>query len=257
MNNTVLSSLPALFLFVGIVALLEIGRITGQRWLAKDPDSSKARGFSAIEGALYALLGLLIAFTFSGAEQRFDARRHLIIDEANDIGTAYLRLDLLSPSSQPELKSLFRTYVQKRLETYRNVYDYEAVIKGLRETKQIQGEIWTKALAGCPQGSPCTILLLPSLNGMFDIAATRYWVTKFHPPKIVFIMLFGLGLICAFLAGIAMAGSKGHNWIYSVGFALVLAGTIYVILDMEYPRTGLIRVTNMDRALEQVLLDMN
>jgi len=257
MNVPIVSVGFAVILFAGIVFLLEFGRSTGKRLLAKDPDSSKVRGIPAIEGAIYALLGLLIAFTFSGAGERFDSRRHLIIEEANDIGTAYLRLDLLSPSIQPELKSLFRKYLEARLDAYRKIPDLKAAMKGIQEANRIQGEIWTKAVAGCQQASPpCNILLLPSLNEMFDIANTRLWITKIHPPLVVFVMLFSFGLICAFLAGLAMADAKGHNWVYSLGFALVLAGTIYVILDMEFPRSGFIRVAAMDQALEQVLQDM-
>src|SRR6185369_7365193 len=80
-------------------------------------------GLGAIEGAIFALLGLLIAFTFSGAAARFENRRHLIVEEANDIGTAYLRITLLPAETQPEIRDLFRRYVDARLSVYQNVND--------------------------------------------------------------------------------------------------------------------------------------
>ena len=94
---------PAIFaleyaasLFVGMLLCLEIGRRFGLRRVARSGDAS---GFGAAEGAIFALFGLLVAFTFSGAAVRFDSRRALIADEANAIGTAYLRVDLLSPAA--------------------------------------------------------------------------------------------------------------------------------------------------------------
>ena len=75
----------ALALFAGMVVLLEVGRRTGIRRMRKDPEAAR-EGFGALEGAIFALLGLLIAFTFSGAAERFDQRRHLIVEETNAIG---------------------------------------------------------------------------------------------------------------------------------------------------------------------------
>ena len=87
-----------------------------------------AVGESAAEGAIFALLGLLVAFTFSGAASRFDARRQLIVEETNDIGTAYLRLRLLPLSAQPALREQFRQYVDARLAFYRKLKDMPAAM---------------------------------------------------------------------------------------------------------------------------------
>src|SRR5437879_73732 len=103
------AALLATGLLVGILICLEIGRRIGVRNLTTD------RGGGAVEAALFGLLGLLIAFTFSGAATRFDTRRQLIIDEANMIGTAYLRIDLLPADAQPALREKFRQYVDSRL----------------------------------------------------------------------------------------------------------------------------------------------
>jgi hypothetical protein len=81
-------------LFVAMFAMLELGHRPGVRRRRIDAESAAA-GTGVVEGAVFALLGLLIAFTFSGAASRFDERRKLIVEEANAIGTAYLRLDLL------------------------------------------------------------------------------------------------------------------------------------------------------------------
>src|SRR5512142_402713 len=109
MDRIVVASLFAIGLFVGMIGLLELGRRLGRRRQAKDEERARA-GLGAVEGAVFALLGLLIAFTFSGAASRFDARRELIVREANAIGTAWLRLSLLPAHAQPGLRDMFRRY---------------------------------------------------------------------------------------------------------------------------------------------------
>jgi hypothetical protein len=96
------------------------------------------------------------------------------------------------------------------------------------------------------------MILLPALNAMFDIANTRYWSTQVHPPFIIFALLGALAFICSLLAGFGMAGGKARSWIHIAAFAAILTITVYVIIDMEYPRMGFIRVDAFDRALVEV-----
>jgi hypothetical protein len=114
MHYTQFSFLYTFSLLAGMLILTEAGRRIGLRRMAEDPEGVRA-GLGAIEAAILALLGLLLAFTFSGAGSRFDARRQLIVDETNAIGTAYLRIDLLTAAAQPELRENFRRYVEARL----------------------------------------------------------------------------------------------------------------------------------------------
>src|SRR5215510_4984847 len=100
-------------------------------------------------GAVFALLGLLIAFTFSGAASRFDARRQLVVEEANAIGTAYLRLDLLPAHTQPPLRESFRQYLQTRVEIYRKLPDIAAARQEAAHAVTLQGQIWSQALTAC------------------------------------------------------------------------------------------------------------
>ncbi len=252
MNQHTLSIWFAVGLFIGMVLLLELGRRLGRRRLSRDEERARA-GLGAVEGAVFALMGLLIAFTFSGAATRFDARRHLVVEEANAIGTAWLRLDLLPAAAQPELRDLFRRYLDSRLEVYRKVPDMEAVYAELARANALQGEIWSRATAACREAaSPLTTQLIPALNQMFDIATTRTAVTKIHPPAVIFYMLGVLALMSSLLAGYAMAGGKSRSWIHILGFALILAATVYVILDLEFPRVGLIRVDAMDSVLVEL-----
>ena len=243
-------------LFFGMLVFLEIGRRIGVRRRASDPEGATV-GLGTVEGAVFGLLALLVAFTFSGAAARFTPRRQLIVEEANEIGTAYLRLDLLTPSAQPALWESFRQYVGMRLEVYRKLPDIVAAMQELAKATQFQGHIWRQAVAACQEAPPAaTMLLLPALNAMIDITTTRTMSAQMHPPPIIFAMLFVVALASALLAGHGLAGGKRRNWLYMVAFAAILAVAVYVILDMEFPRLGLIRFEAFDQALVDLLKSM-
>lgn len=244
------SILVPLALAIGVMVMLEFGRKVGLWRIQRGKESTSG---GAIEGAVFTIFGLLVAFTFSGAASRFDDRRALITQEANDIGTAWLRLDLLPTDHQADLRNDFRQYLDARLAAYRSGDDFDQAMKLLAEADRLQGQIWSGAIAACRADGtpPTTTLVLPSLNAMFDIATTRLMATRTHPPTIIFALLISLCLICAFLAGNGLAVDK-PNRLHAIGFSLVIAFTVYVILDMEYPRLGFIRVD----AADQVLYDL-
>lgn len=251
------STLFALGLFGGIILMLELGRHVGARRRARIMEGGAA-GVGAVEAAIFTLLGLLIAFTFHGAAARFDARRGLIVQEANQIGTAWLRIDILPANAQPAMRALFRQYLDSRLETYRKIPDLAAVQAELDRTTQLQLEIWKAAIAQQKEGGQAVVVgLLPALNQMFDIATTRTMTARTHPPVVIFGMLTLMACAAAFMAGHGMSGSKVRSWVHSIGFAAVLAITVYVIIDMEYPRIGLIRVDSFDQVLVDLRRSMN
>jgi hypothetical protein len=256
MNHAVKVLLLAVGLFAGMLLFLQIGR-RASRSAAADRD---ATGVGAVDGAVFGLLGLLVAFTFSGASARFDARRELIVEETNDIGTAYLRLDLLTPETQPALRESFRRYLDARIEVYRKLPDVEAAKDELARANALQTDIWSKAVVAsrAPDAAPSApMLLLPALNAMIDVTTTRFMATQMHPPVVVFAMLFGLALAAALLAGYGMTGGALRTWVHMIGFALVMSIAVYVILDIEYPRFGLIRVDTFDQALVDLRRSMD
>lgn len=258
MEHGMFASVLAVGLFLGMLILAEVGRRIGIRRLAQDPEGAEA-GVGVVDGAVFALLGLLIAFTFSGAAARFDARRQLIVEETNDIGTAYLRLDLLPVDAQPKLREKFRQYVDARLELYRKLPNITAATEELVKANNLQGEIWRQAVAAsaAPGASPAApMLLLNALNTMIDITTTRTMALQMHPPTVIFAMLFGLALASSLLVGYGMAASKQRNWLHTLGLAFAMAAAVFVILDIEYPRVGFIRVDAFDRALAELRAGM-
>lgn len=256
-NPAVLGSLFAGSLTLGIVLMLELGRRIRRVQQVRHGDEM-AKGLGAVEGAVFGVMGLLLAFTFSGAAIRFDLRRQQIIDEANNIGTAYLRLDLLPPEARTVIQEKFRQYVDARLETYYAIPDTARVNAALTRMAELQQEIWSLSVTAAHEvsGPQTTMLLMPALNEMFDIAATRLATTRLHPPPIIYGMLFVLTLICSFLAGYDMGAEATRSWVHMLGFALILGIAVYVIVDLEYPRLGLIRLDSFDQLLVNVRAQM-
>ena len=229
----------AFFLLPAMIVLQQLGH--GLRLRRETAPQS-----SAVEGAVFALFGLLLAFTFSGAVARYDAHRELVTEERNDIETAYLRLDLLPTQYQPQLRQLFHEYVDSRLHLYDG-----ASAEPSRDTEQLKQEIWRDSIAdvAAPGANPdATRLVLSALNNMFDITATRQNAFNMHPPSVIFLLLFILSGGSAFLAGYGMSAPK-RSWLYTIAFAFTVTLTVYATLEIEYPTQGLIRLTNTDEVL--------
>jgi hypothetical protein len=253
------SLLWGLGVFLGMLLLLEVGRRVGAWRLAADPEGART-GVGAVEGAVYGLLGLLLAFSFSGAAARLDIRRQQIVEEANAIGTAWLRLDLLPGPARAELRDTFRKYLDTRLRIYRSIPDMDAVKLELDRSAVLQQKIWTGAVsAALGEGAPAqaAIVVLPALNEMIDLTTTRTMATKMHPPEIVFIMLVLLALVSALLVGYGMAGSKRRSWIHMLAYTGFMTVTLFVVLDLEFPRRGFIRVDDFDQVLVELRKSMD
>ena len=177
------------------------------------------------------------------------------MEESNDIGTAWLRLDLLPPASQPPLRDAFRRYADSRILTYRKVADMD--LDGARaeyaKSAAIQNEIWAGAVAACREApSQASVVLLPALNAMIDITTTRLAATEMHPPMIVYGVLFVVSFGCALLAGYEMGASAARSWLHVLAYAVGVAFILYVIADFEYPRIGLVQLESFDRYLADV-----
>jgi len=228
------------------------GHRVGRRRRVAHPGEPEVGG--AVEASVFALLGLLIAFNFAGAYSRLDTRRQLIVEEANAIGTAYLRLDLLPADDQAALREKFRAYVDSRVSFYRELTDRESALEELAEAAKLQNAIWSRAVAATGEAdqSSARMLLLPALNGMIDLTTTRTVAVQTHPPALIVAMLFVLALICAALTGLGMAKMEKPNLVHVVGFAAVTAFMIYVILDIDYPRFGVVRLDAANDVLVQL-----
>ena len=253
-SAAILLLLPGVFF--GILLFIQVGQWLGTRF-AREQTAPALTGFSTISTAIFALLGLMVAFTFSGAASRFDTRRTLTVDEANAIGTAYLRLDVLPATSQQPLRDKFRRYTEARIAVYRVLPDVEASKANAARATDLQHEIWADSITALKETPASTLLVLSSLNAMFDIATTRSVILNTHIPSIVLATLVVLTLVCSLLIGYGLPRDRTvGTLVHSLGFALVVTTTMYVIFDLDHPRVGLIRLDYADQALFDVLATM-
>jgi hypothetical protein len=151
------------------------------------------------------------------------------------------------------LQDKFREYVDARLQTYGAGTDLARINLLLQQTAQHQSQIWKMAVEAIDHASTPAVAaqILPSLNDMFDIVSTRTAAIQMHPPAVVWVMLGGLALVCSLLVGYDLGGVQ-RDWLHLLTFALLFSLTLYVIIDMEFPRVGLIRVSATDRVLQDV-----
>jgi len=215
-------------------------------------------GLTTVESAVFALIGLLLAFTISGALQRFDDRRQLVLQEANAVSTAYDRLSLFDGEVARDLQMKLKDYVRARIDLYRTAQDFSLwdrteLFSPEQQDKilDLKAKVWDAAVTACPPAGfrPACPQALPALTSAFEVARLRVGASEKHPPQVVYAMLFGLGLGGSLLAGFGMAAAAARSWIHMVVFAATLTVTLYAITDMEYPRLGLIRIESFDHFL--------
>ena len=252
-----LVKLTMLFVPLAIFLAMMLAAIGGhrlaQRHVSKIPDEGVV-GAGAIDAAALGLLGLLLAFWFNMAATHLDLRRSLIVEEANAIGTAWLRLDLLPAEARPASRELFRAYVDGRLAltTHEPAGGPDATLD--RKLDDIRSAIWTASVAAAPRcdSAQAAMLQLDSLNEMFD-AGTRHDASfNAHTPTAIVVLLAVVAIVATVLVGYDLGRSKRFEWFHATLFAGVIASTIWVIYDLEMPRYGLIRVDDYDRTIREV-----
>jgi hypothetical protein len=244
-------------LFLCILLFLEIGRRLGLRQSARLGSDARV-GVGVVDGSVYGLLALLLGFMFSGAAARFDYRRQLVAEEANAMGTAWERVDLLADDQQVAIRDAFRRYLDALIAWYAASPGTASTTHQPPDVTRAQNELWSLSVSACltPSGEAARVLLLPSLNEMFGDVERERVARNIHPPPIIFVMLGVAAIAAALFAGYAMAAGAKRNWIYMLGIAAAVSIATYVILELEYPRLGLVRMTNVDRGLRELRAGM-
>ncbi len=235
------SVVVASILFVLLLLCYLLGHRVFLHQVKKNPELEKTN-LSTINGMLLGLLGLLLAFSFSMSNSRFDTRRELVVEEANAIGTAVLRTRLLSDSMRDVLKPLLRDYVEERILFYQSGMDLKTVWKHVLASDSLSNVIWNATAAYARRNPIQTEVskIVPALNDMIDITLTRRAAGEATIPDSIMYFLFSLCLGSAFLLGYDQRGPI--NWTIVFGFALMLSATVFTITDLDRPRSGLIRM---------------
>ena len=252
------ASILLVLIAAGMYACLEVGLREGRRHLNLAQAGARA-GLGGIENALYALFGLLLAFSFGGAASRFDVRRNQAYDEAHAARTAWRRLDLLAEPGRTSMRELLRQHVSENVKAYEKVRGLQEFKDDMARLGELEDKIWVEYIAVTrqPGNQGATVPVIQSLTALFDLRAARTVAVEKHPPLLILAMLFFLGFVASFLTGFAMAEAKVRSVPHIVAYLGIVSVTIYVILDLEFPRLGLIRVDAADEAMRTLLRTMS
>lgn len=241
-------------LFVGLIILtlifLELGRLISISAVKRGTKIASS-GSGPVETIVFGLLGLLIAFTFTGAESRLEYRRQLITNATNSIGTAYLRIELLNPEVQPKMRALLKDYTMTRAKVNQGQESISDENILIHRSNDLQQQIWQFAVSECRKSDTrtCDMLLLPALTDVFSVATLRQAALLNHPPFAIYILLVVIGLFGALLVGYSLPISKKRNLLYMITYAFTISILIALIADMELPRSGMIRIDSADQMM--------
>ncbi|ULQ54080.1 hypothetical protein [Flavihumibacter fluvii] len=251
------ASLISLCLMVLMLLAIYLGfRLSKKIHPSKQHEDTTAPSFIT---ALFGLTAFILGFSFSMASGRFELRRSAIVQEANTIGTAILRTNLYPDSVRNQMNDLFRKYVDARI-AYNNVHisDTTGMADLIAETENISGKLFL--LAANYSKLPNTLVpsnqMIPALNEMIDIATTRHQSYLAIVPESIIIMLFLLTICSGFLTGYSNKGDS-IDWLVASGFCILTALVIYITLDLDRPRRGLIKLEQEENLMIKIRSTLN
>ena len=245
--------LQSLLTFAALIAALLAGLEAGRR-LGRRLDLSKDEiGTGAAEGVIFAVFGLIVAFTFSQAASRFNERRRLIVDQANALGTANLRLDALDPADRAAIRRKMLEWAQLAQTLSASAGDSAARDATLAQGAKLQGEIWSLAAAAVEKKQQPALwaFVMPPINDWTDLTSVREALNYLGTPPVVMPTVIGMSLVASILAGFQMSRYPRQSTLHRAVFAASLAFIITVMLDLNRPRSGLIRIGAADRSMAQ------
>ncbi len=225
-------------------------------WTKRSSGTVEDDGWAPLVAGAVTLLGLLLAFTVSMATDRFEARRRLVIDEANAISTTYLRARAFEGAPGAAVRAAILDYASSRRLAYlagENPSNIDAVE---RANDRQRDRIWATTLValGEPDNARMTTSMLQATNEMFDIAATRQAAVETRVPPSILLSLVAYAIVTAVLSGYGLANHGARHAIASTLLFLMVAALITLVLDLDHPRSGAVRVSQSP--LERVAISI-
>lgn len=199
-------------------------------------------GRSTVLAATLTLLALIVGFTFSMAVSRYDQRKGAEVDEANAIGTAYLRADLLPSAEAARVRNLLRTYLDQRILFYTS-RDETQLWQSNVQTSQLQTALWREVRdAAIAQPTPVAALVVNSINEVFDMQGRTQAAWWNRIPLGAWSLMFSIAVLSNLLVGFWLRNSRRHNFLPFV-LPVALSVSFFLIADIDSPRYGVIQVS--------------
>jgi hypothetical protein len=231
----------AVGVLVALVAGLDVGFRAGRR-AQKDGDSAAGSQVGAIQGAVLGLLGLLLAFSFAAAGSRFIERQDLIAQEANAIGTCWLRAELLAEPERSELRAALKAYVEHRIEVGRERVGWDR--EALAEAEKLQETIWRASMDGVVRDTQLALPILVPVGEVLDLHGLRVNATLKGLPPLVLGLLFSCSLLAVVVIGYGCGMDGQRRWLLTLSLAALIACTLWATFDLDHPRRGLMQLSD-------------
>jgi hypothetical protein len=197
-----------------------------------------------IQASILGLLALLLGFTFSVASSRYDLRRILVVDEANALGTTFLRVQALPEPYRTSLSAMLRRYIDLRLKLAPVRDDPTMSAQVRRETERLQQAMWKQAAALAEkEPTPVTAIFLTSLNESIDLYASRKAAYLARVPSTIMWILTCIAIVSLAIVGYGFGLSGERGWVVMALVAVVVAAVIVMIIDLDQPQSGPTRVS--------------
>ena len=238
------SAVIALGLFLALIAALEVGRRLGLKARPGLDDAARSQA-SSLQNAIVGMLALLLAFTLSMAINRYETRRQLVLEEANAIGTTYLRAKMLPAPYASEAAELLRQYVANRLEFFDAGIDQQRLRADNEQAAQLQRQLWSIATTTSAQDNRAisTSLFVQALNDTIDLQATRLAAFQNRVPETVIWLLLGVAVATVGVVGYNNGLGNRHHTFGALTLIVLITIIIWVIIDLDRPLRGLIQVS--------------
>lgn len=215
-----------------------IGITIGRRQLARGEEPS-----TRFADAGLALLGLLLAFTFSFAMSKHDTRRQMVVTDANAIGDYSTTIAMLGEPHRARLQALVKQYIRLRLDyaqQHRSEEDLQATLKQFADLHNRMTDLTREAI---DRNTPVAVPLVNNLNQVTSAHASRLSAIRDRVPFSIEILLLASGMVAMMLIGKSVAASRRRELLPSLGFTIIVSLVVYVTLDLNDPRRGLITVS--------------
>lgn len=226
----------ALGMFALLVTAFAIGRRLGKR----HPDEHPQLG--VVQGATLGMMGLLLGFSFSGAMTRMAGREELLVRHANALGTMHLRTQLAG-AQRESMQTTVREYASVVLQAFDRPGTEAAKAAQARLT-DLEARLWSDVTMQATAQPAQAMLFVPVANELIDVRAARIAATQRHLPALVLAVL----LVCASLSvgtiGYGMAGGRKSLIPPAIALIGLMAAVLWVVIDLDYPRYGLIHISD-------------
>lgn len=234
----------AITLFFSMLVFNECGFQVG-RFVQSHTDTEVKTLTGSIQASVLGLLALMLGFTFSMSMQRYDSRSMALIEEANAIGTAALRVRLLPQEFQDEAQALLNDYIKERVAMGKiALTDRSRRREYAQQVSGLQTQLWdlaVSATAADPR-AVTTGAFVQSLNSMIDAQGERTALQEMHVPETVLFLLFIVFIASGGMMGYS-GGLSGKRIIAPVVLvSLLVTLIVFIIIDLDRPKRGLIQV---------------